>query len=355
MSDSPASQSGYAADRLSAEDRVAAEWVLRLRSGLSEAEEREFERWLALNPRHAAKFDELDATSRLLDQLRDPASAAVPSPALVPRQALGSRRFTVGLLAAAATIMLTGIGFWWPVLRAPAGEFFTHSVSVRNNQSQRLALPDGSTLQLAPGTTVEARFLPTERRVRLKEGEAYFTVAKSPERPFFVEAAALSVRAVGTAFNVRYEPRAIEVIVTEGRVSVDQAGQSVLPANDRAEAPAETRLLRAGEKAVITLPRTAPAPGSGGAAGSEAFPVATVEDWQARRLEFVNAPLAVVVAEFNRHNSHKLAIGEPALAQRTFGGVFEPTGYESLVEVLEQSFGIRVERTAGQTILHQAR
>ena len=57
-----------------------------------------------------------------------------------------------------------------------------------------------------------------------RSGEAYFTVAKNPGRPFVVAAGGVGVRAVGTAFNVRLDSDAVEVLVTEGRVQVSRSG-----------------------------------------------------------------------------------------------------------------------------------
>ncbi len=45
------------------------------------------------------------------------------------------------------------------------------------------------------------KFDEKERKVYLS-GEAYFEVAKDPERPFFVEMEGVEVRVYGTSFNV---------------------------------------------------------------------------------------------------------------------------------------------------------
>ena len=65
-------------------------------------------------------------------------------------------------------------------------------------------------------------------------------MSKDPERPFLVSAGEVTVRAVGTAFDVRLAPTAVEVLVTEGVIrrvnnfpegtSRPVAGRS--PAND---------------------------------------------------------------------------------------------------------------------------
>src|SRR5581483_9214616 len=87
---------------------------------------------------------------------------------------------------------------------------------------ERQTLADGSVVELNGNTQVQVAYSPAERRVRLVQGEAHFTVAKNKRRPFWVEAQGVSVRAVGTAFNVRLDPQRVDVLVTEGRVPVAQ-------------------------------------------------------------------------------------------------------------------------------------
>jgi transmembrane sensor len=84
--------------------------------------------------------------------------------------------------------------------------------------NERLALPDGSRVELKDGSEVVVQYSASERRVKLTGGEAHFTVWKDKTRPFIVNAAGVEVRAVGTAFNVRLEAKSVEVLVTEGRV-----------------------------------------------------------------------------------------------------------------------------------------
>ena len=87
---------------------------------------------------------------------------------------------------------------------------------------ERLTLEDGSVVELNHGGKLEIDFSSETRRVRLVRGEANFTVAKNPERPFVVNAGGVDVRAVGTVFNVRLAREAVEVVVSEGRVKLER-------------------------------------------------------------------------------------------------------------------------------------
>ncbi|WP_430811254.1 MULTISPECIES: FecR family protein [unclassified Carboxylicivirga] len=63
----------------------------------------------------------------------------------------------------------------------------------------------------------EKDFRGDERRLRLK-GEAYFKVAKNPDKPFIVEVGDARVKVLGTAFNIDETKELITLSVNEGRV-----------------------------------------------------------------------------------------------------------------------------------------
>lgn len=86
-------------------------------------------------------------------------------------------------------------------------------------------LQDGTVVTLNAGSKLRynASFGVEDRVVEL-EGEAYFKVAKDKARPFIVKTSFLSVRALGTEFNVKAYPgdRTIETTLVEGSVKVNK-------------------------------------------------------------------------------------------------------------------------------------
>lgn len=334
-------------------DQIAADWIARRYAGLAPAEERELARWLAADPRHAAAFDELEATWITLDHLTLPAEQRgdCDPDALALKPAGGRPRRRLLPLAAAAAVALAALygirGYWVP------GELrLSEAVTTSVGTFRRVALPDGSVVRVNTDSAIQVAYTPGERRVRLVRGEAHFTVAKNTERPFFVEAGGVAVRAVGTAFNVRLRAADLEVLVTEGKVSIaDPAkGESLLEARSPETAP----LLVAGEGAVLPLPAGA-APRR---AAVRSVPQPEMERalaWQDKRIEMVSAPLSEFVAEFNRYNRNPIRIVDPALAARKFGGSFRADEPETFIRLLQLRFGLHVERAGDTTILHDRR
>src|SRR5690606_15969424 len=101
---------------------------------------------------------------------------------------------------------------------ATEGGAFRTAVGERSS----ITLSDGASVVLNTNSRIEVRYTPERRNVRLLAGQAWFQVAKHPERPFVVEAGDRRVTALGTAFDVRMDSRdSVQVTLAEGKVSVE--------------------------------------------------------------------------------------------------------------------------------------
>lgn len=80
-------------------------------------------------------------------------------------------------------------------------------VLTSNNEQKECVLSDGTTIFLNSGSKIiyPSKFEETKRIVTL-EGEAYFIVARNPTKPFIVQTHLLSVKVLGTKFNVSAYP-----------------------------------------------------------------------------------------------------------------------------------------------------
>ncbi|WP_298738099.1 FecR family protein [uncultured Chitinophaga sp.] len=93
-----------------------------------------------------------------------------------------------------------------------------------SNTPVHLSLPDGSSIELAPGSRIGyvRNFDSSGSRDVYLSGEAFFDVARIPNRPFRVFANDIVTKVLGTSFSVRsFEAdTTIQVIVRTGKVSV---------------------------------------------------------------------------------------------------------------------------------------
>lgn len=389
-------------------ERAALQWVTRCDRGLTAEQQAEFETWLTQDPLHAELFSEFDGTFALIEHVQAPVAASasainahtvsVPSdvvsgsgdgetPRPVTARKFGSRKAWLPLsLAAAAAVAISYLGWWRPI-------HYSGALGTEVGALRTVTLPDKSIVQLNTDSAVSIAFSPTERRVRLVRGEVHFTVAKNPSRPFIVDAGDVAVRAVGTAFNVRLRNDSVDVLVTEGKVRVGMpsvslrsaaapvatgntvstarpaligTGVAVAPSVASDAAPIAVESVRHGNSDVFLtaghrLSVRVPPPFTSALVNLlererrvivlEAEEIRRELAWKERRLDFESAPLAEIVAEFNRYNRSKLVIGDARLAAERFGGSFKPDDSAGFVRMLRENFDIVVEYKGNETVL----
>jgi transmembrane sensor len=338
---------------------MAAAWLAQRDDTLTSEEAAAFTQWRTADPRHETAVARLENTWAALQPLRDfrPFAARHPDRDLLAtpaRTRLFASPLRTAVLALAATIIFA-IGWWTLPPSTPTGL----SYATTAGGYERVMLADGSVLELNGDTAAVVNYTSTTRRVRLERGEAHFTVAKNPARPFWVEAGGVAVRAVGTAFNVRLGASDVEVLVTEGKVSVSNAvGPALAPAPLAAAEPPRSpdTFLTANERTIIptgrattsTLLVPSPAPRV-----EHITPEAVREAlvWQGPRLVFADTPLAEVVAQFNRRNPIQIVLADPGLATLPVGGSFRPENVEAFVRLLESGGEVAVERSDASRLI----
>lgn len=341
---------------------TAAAWLAQRDDVFSPSDAADFARWRDADPRHAAAVARLEHTWTALQPLRDFRPAALRHPdrdlLAAPTPDRAPAAFPARAFAFAAAALVLALGFW--AIR-PTSATDGHYATTTGGY-ERVMLADNSVLELNGDTAATVDYTATERRVRLTRGEAHFTVAKNPSRPFFVEALGVTVRAVGTAFNVRLGTGEVEVLVTEGKVAVSETVGPALAAAPLTALPATSlapdTFLAANERAVIAtarppgLPLTAPprverlAPDT----------LRTALIWQGPSLVFAATPLAEVAAQFNRRNPIQIVLADPDLATLPIGGSFRPENVEAFVQLLESGNEILVDRSdATRLVLRSAK
>jgi transmembrane sensor len=320
----------------------AAGWVLRQDRGLTPAEQDAYLEWLTADPRHAAAYARHRRNWERLNLLAQwrPEHGAGPNrdllapPPATERRPRRARWWWAGLSLAAGLI----VGLGWPWLARDRAEplAVVAAEPVRVTLIRQETLADGSQVVLNRGARLRLAYDGSTRRVFLDEGEAHFTVQPDATRPFVVEAGGVEVRALGTAFNVRLGEADLEVLVTHGRVRVDDG---------TAEAMAE---LGAGQRVWVDLAESRP---------SVVAPVAAEEverrlAWQPRLLDFSAQPLQAVVEEFNRRNApYRIMVADSALAELPVSASLRSDNLEGFLRLLEAGFAVEVARTGHEIVL----
>jgi transmembrane sensor len=320
--------------------RQASEWLVRLKS--ESPGEVEIERWLAWceeDPRNLAAFEEFDRDWNDLEGLRT-------APELIQAQdheVLGSRMrvatrksgrafarsapWPSAIAATIAVIAVTGYVFWDRTTVAPR--------LVTSVNWKPAVLPDGSSLLLSAKASAEVDFTGPDRDLKLRpEGEAYIKVQHDKTRPFIVQAGAVTVTAVGTAFDVRREGDHVTVTVEEGTIHVAAPG-SEGALQWQASAGYQIDYSEHAKTAVVA-----------------SIDPQRVLQWRSGQLSYDRTPLASVVADINRYSKTRIAISDSSLEHMEFSGTVFVASIADWLTALEAVYPVKAhESAAGVTQL----
>jgi transmembrane sensor len=154
-------------------------------------------------------------------------------------------------LAMVAAMVLLVAGFSWYFLAQPGPKLANPDTTITcgNATRKKLMLPDGTSVWLNENSRLEYDqdlFANHNRQVRLF-GEAFFDVAKDKKHPFIIYTEKISIKVLGTAFNVKAYPEDNKTEATLLR------GMIELSINNE---PEQHLILRPSEKFALTQSKT---------------------------------------------------------------------------------------------------
>jgi len=312
-------------------DQEASLWAARLDGAeLSRAETAELEAWLRASPenRHL-----LTTYCQFSSDLETGLPALVaqglvtmpptPAPSRLPARPWLLGGVMAGLAAAAACVLL----LLRPAQQAAPG---VQSYATSACEQRSLSLPDGTRVELNAQSNLVVEAFGRERRVRLASGQAFFSVAKDPTRPFAIETPAGSVHVTGTAFDVNSEPGcALRVTVAEGTVLVRPALGEGAPSS----APVS---LAAGD-----LLQSAPSGLSVRRLAPDALEARLA--WRQGRAVFDDTPLREALSQFSQYHGRGLS-ATPGAAALRLGGRYSLSDLEGFLASLEEILPVHVTR-----------
>jgi len=306
----------------------AATWLAHLRGPSRSAEiERGFQLWLNAKPEHLLAFElASDAWDRSAGLRRRPQGRGISAGGRWAAWQRDRRQGYARAMAWAAAVMVVAL----------IAAFFVYprheSVVTRVGEQRAMTLSDGTRINLNTDTRVIVEYSERERLVRLEQGEASFEVARNPERPFVVNAAAARIEVLGTSFVVRRDQRMLSVTLVDGQVKVVQ--------EDHIEVPA--RLLQPGERLTLAekhAPRV------------DRPAIDKVTAWQHGQVAFDDIPLAEAVVEMNRYSDRKLAVEGAEAGKIRVGGLFRSGDVASFAQAVAAEDHLRVVARPDSIIL----
>lgn len=191
-------------------------------------------------------------------------------------------------------------------------------------------LPDGTTVTLNKNSSLSYtnKFKGKTRPVTLK-GEAFFYVSPDKTKPFIITVNDVTVQVVGTSFNVKNKNGKTTVDVETGIVKVSKN-------KDQVE-------LRHGEKVVI--------------ADQQSHLLKSVSKgklynyYRNNELVCEETPLQELVDALNEIYDANIIIKKTALQKKPITTVFKDQSLDEILEVIQETFLIDIERKNNQIIL----
>jgi len=199
-----------------------------------------------------------------------------------------------------------------------------------SNTTLNDTLPDGTTVTLNKNSSLSYtnKFKGKTRPVTLK-GEAFFNVAPNKTKPFIITINDITVQVVGTSFNVKNKNGKTTVDVETGIVKVSKN-------KDQVE-------LRHGEKVII--------------ADLQSQLLKSVSKgklynyYRNKELVCDETPLQELVDALNEIYDVDIIIKKTALQKKPITTVFKDQSLDQILEVIQETFMIEIERKDNQIIL----
>jgi len=244
---------------------------------------------------------------------------------------------------AAAVLLIAGLGF---AAYTVADQFKKKEVPVtyteittENGQKKEVTLPDGTKVWLNSGTTFKySDNYAKEYREVFLSGEAFFEVTRDESRTFIVRTDNITIRVLGTRFNVNCYPdlKMVETTVISGIVSLQ---------NDNNKEGNDIVILNKLEKGTYLKDQQKILIEKNPAAGEPVKPIGLkkitlneeetgyISSWKDQSLSFNNETLEEMAVKLQRWFNVSIKIDDANLKSYRYKGKFD--NVKSIYQVLE--------------------
>jgi transmembrane sensor len=193
-------------------------------------------------------------------------------------------------------------GHGWLESITPSARHRVHTYATVAGQRAAVTLPDGSRALLGPATTLRVDHQGDHGAITVAVvGQALFTVAHDPRRPFNVRTGRAVVRVLGTSFFVRHylTDHDTRVVVADGRVAMS-APQTAYVSSD----------------VILTAQSLGVADDSGRVVVTPGVVARDYTAWTTGELVFHAAPVRDIVADLGRAYGVTIRLADSAMAER---------------------------------------
>lgn len=210
-------------------------------------------------------------------------------------------------------------------------------------EQRDIALTDGSHLLLNTNSAVSVDYQDSLRIIKLHHGQVRFTVAKDSQRPFEVHSGGLSVRALGTVFEVyNKETGDFSVTVQEHAVSARLSTPEKITPSEQPQ----VIVVNEGQQLHYLGGKHLPAPKNSD--------ISQLTAWQQQKLFINDRPLSEAIAELNRYRIGRIVVPDANLNNQRITGVFSLANPDETLHTLSTALALQETRLGSWwVVLHR--
>lgn len=288
----------------------ALEWLARMQDDKASAADRvRFAEWCAESRQNADAYERARQLWNRFDIVK-------PEYQRLRRAGTLTRR---GILLGGVAALALGGGYL-----ALRSDLFA-DLSTGIGERRVFTLADGSAVELGSHSALSIRYTDGERRLVLYRGQGFFTVAADTARPFVVEAADGTIRALGTRFDVKLTDVDVTVTVTEHAVSVATAGSAAVTIEEGWQVSYDQQ----------------------GTGQPRQIDLETVQAWRRDRIVFEDVPLRRVLRELERYRRGRIVLMDDTVGDIPVTAIFEVSRADDALRVIAETLPIQVINAAG--------
>ncbi|WP_426236289.1 FecR domain-containing protein [Pseudomonas sp. TWP3-2] len=293
---------------------AAIAWQLTLDSS-SPLEREEFAKWHAAHEEHARAWRQLG----MLDQRFSVANGPARSALLQSREGIRRRVRAIGS-GVASVVAVIGLALFTGDRYLPL-DYWLADQRTATGEQRTVHLADGTVLNLNTHSAVDVRFDARQRLIVLQDGEILVETGHGDARPFIVQTAEGSMRALGTRFLVKREDAGTRLSVLKSAVAAHP------------QANPHEQILREGQQVLIR---------NNGLESVIALNPGA-DAWTRGMLVVDNARLEDLVHELSRYRRGHLGI-DPEVADLRITGSFPLHDTDKALSALLPTLPVQIEQ-----------
>jgi len=216
-----------------------------------------------------------------------------------------------------------------------------NEISVMFGSKSKITLPDGSVVMLNSGSVLRypTSFDSKSRQVYV-EGEAYFDVKKDSQHPFYVKTTSITIKVIGTKFNVKSysEEKKVETTLVSGSVEIYSNRKDIKEDNRLIILkPNQQATFKIGKSKLFVTDLSYSADTIKGIQINPCVDVIPVIAWKDNRLVFRDEKFIDLANKLERWYNVEIEIKDESLKSTLFSGVFEKESIEQSLNALKMA------------------